>query len=53
MIPVVKRKSFGGGEFSGRGRFPISGSRIPNSVWHMQDLEYRTMYGMIPKQISG
>ena len=24
-------------------RFPILGFRIPNSVWHMEDLEYRTM----------
>ena len=24
-------------------RFPILGFRIPNSVWRMQDLEYRTM----------
>jgi hypothetical protein len=24
-------------------RFPILEFRIPNSVWHMQDLEYRTM----------
>ena len=24
-------------------RFPILEFRIPNSVWHMEDLEYRTM----------
>ena len=24
-------------------RFPILGFRIPNSVWHMGILEYRTM----------
>ena len=24
-------------------RFPILGFRIPNSVWHMGNLEYRTM----------
>ena len=38
-------------------RFPNPDFRIPNSVWRMGDLEYRTMRlviaGVIPKQISG
>lgn len=28
-------------------RFPILDFRIPNSVWHMGNLEYRTMYSRL------